>query len=96
MKNEDKNIITLKLKYRTENIQRIQAYISNYNNVLRFTFNRLKENEKLSTKEITETQKSLNNVFVDSHFKNSAIFNSKYAVFRKKHKRYSNVFYKFE
>ena len=80
MKNEDKNIITLKLKYRTENIQRIQAYISNYNNVLRFTFNRLKENEKLSTKEITEKQKSLNNVFVDSHFKKSAIFKSKYVL----------------
>ena len=31
----------------------------------------------LKTKEIIELQKSMNNIFVDSHFKNSAIFDSK-------------------
>ena len=75
----DSNIITLKLKYSTdENSKtRILEYIKNYNNVFRFTYNRLHENDKLKTKEITELQKSMNNVFVDSHFKNSAIFDSK-------------------
>ena len=75
----DSNIITLKLKYSTDenSKSRILEYIKNYNNVLRFTYNRLHENKDLKTKEITELQKSMNNVFVDSHFKNSAIFDSK-------------------
>ena len=75
----DSNIITLKLKYSTdENSKtRILEYIKNYNNVLRFTHNRLHENKDLKTKEITVLQKSMNNIFVDSHFKNSAIFDSK-------------------
>ncbi len=79
MSENDSNIITLKLKYSTdENSKtRILEYIKNYNNVLHFTYNRLHENDKLKTKEITELQKSMNNVFVDSHFKNSAIFDSK-------------------
>ena len=75
----DSNIITLKLKYSTDEQSktRILEYIKNYNNVFRFTYNRLHENDKLKTKEITELQKSMNNIFVDSHFKNSAIFDSK-------------------
>ena len=79
MSENDSNIITLKLKYSTdENSKtRILEYIKNYNNVLHFTYNRLHENDKLKTKEITELQKLMNNVFVDSYFKNSAIFDSK-------------------
>ena len=79
MSENDSNIITLKLKYSTDEQSktRILEYIKNYNNVLRFTYNRLHENKDLKTKEITELQKSMNNVFVDSHFKNSAIFDSK-------------------
>jgi len=79
MSENDSNIITLKLKYSTdENSKtRILKYIKNYNNVLRFTYNRLHENNKLKTKEITVLQKTMNNIFVDSHFKNSAIFDSK-------------------
>ena len=75
----DSNIITLKIKYSTdENSKtRILEYIKNYNNVLRFTYNRLHENKDLKTKEITVSQKSMNNIFIDSHFKNSAIFDSK-------------------
>ena len=75
----DSNIITLKIKYSTDEQSktRILEYIKNYNNVFRFTYNRLHENDKLKTKEITELQKSMNNIFVDSHFKNSAIFDSK-------------------
>ena len=75
----DSNIITLKIKYSTDenSKSRILEYIKNYNNVLRFTYNRLHENKDLKTKEITELQKSMNNIFIDSHFKNSAIFDSK-------------------
>ena len=79
MSENDSNIITLKLKYSTdENSKtRILEYIKNYNNVFHFTYNRLHENDKLKTKEITELQKSMNNIFVDSWFKDSAIFDSK-------------------
>ena len=79
MSENDFNIITLKIKYSTDEQSktRILEYIKNYNNVFRFTYNRLHENDKLKTKEITELQKSMNNIFVDSHFKNSAIFDSK-------------------
>ena len=79
MSNEDVNRITLKFKYSTDeqSKSRILEYIKNYNNILRFTYNRLHENEKLSTKEITALQKAMNNIFVDYHFKNSAIYDSK-------------------
>ena len=79
MSENDSNIITLKLKYSTDENSKTQIleYIKNYNNVLHFTYNRLHENEDLKTKEITVLQKTMNNVFIDSHFKNSAIFDSK-------------------
>lgn len=79
MSENDSNIITLKLKYSTDENSKIRIleYIKNYNNVFRITYNRLHENNKLKTKEITELQKLMNNIFVDSHFKNSAIFDSK-------------------
>ena len=79
MSENDSNIITLKIKYSTDenSKSRILEYIKNYNNVLHFTYNRLHENKDLKTKEITVLQKTMNNVFVDSHFKNSTIFDSK-------------------
>ena len=79
MSENDSNIITLKVKYSTDenSKSRILEYIKNYNNVLHFTYNRLHENKDLKTKEITILQKIMNNIFVDSHFKNSAIFDSK-------------------
>lgn len=71
---------TLKLKYRIDDNnakQRILEYQMNYNNVLRFTYNRIREfvesNTKYTTKKLTELQKTMNNVFIDSHFLNSAI-----------------------
>lgn len=75
------NIITLKIKYSPENgdLSDILKYIINYNSVLRYTYNRLKDN-LISTKELTAAQKSMNNVFVDSHFKNSAIYDAKTIV----------------
>ena len=79
MSKEETNIITMKIKYSTDehSKSRILEYIKNYNNVLHFTYNRLHENEDLKTKEITLLQKTMNNIFVDSYFKCSAIFDSK-------------------
>ena len=76
------NNITLKIKYHSQNKEEILNYIKNYNNVVKFTYNRLLENGNLKTKEITVLQKSMNNIFVDSHFKNSAIFDSKALIKR--------------
>ena len=70
------SIITLKFKYEAKENDLILSYIKNYNNVLRFTYNRLNEGIK-STKELIVKQKEMNNVFIDSHFKNSSIFEAK-------------------
>ena len=79
MSKEETNIITMKIKYSTDehSKSRILEYIKNYNNVLHFTYNRLHENEDLKTKEITVLQKTMKNVFIDSYFKCLAIFDSK-------------------
>lgn len=72
------NIITLKIKYEVDekNKSTILSYIKNYNNVLRFTYNRVHEGIT-STKELTKLQKSMNNVFIDSYFKSSAVYEAK-------------------
>lgn len=72
------SIRTIKLPYKSESLDVISKYIANYNNVLRFTYNRLVDNDfKLSTKQLTEMQKSMNNIFIDSHFLNSAQYEAK-------------------
>ena len=72
------NMITLKIKYIPENgdLTSILSFIKNYNNILRFTYNRVQEGIK-STKELTKLQHNLNNIFIDSHFKSSAIYEAK-------------------
>ena len=79
MSENDSNIITLKLKYSTDEKSktRILEYIKNYNNVLRFTYNRLYSKPKLASKEINDLQKTMNNIFVDSWFKSSARYDAK-------------------
>jgi hypothetical protein len=57
----------------------------NYNNLLRFSYNRIKENTHITTKEITVLQKQMNNIFLDSHFKNCA-FQEARALFNKNDK----------
>lgn len=72
------SIRTIKLPYKSVSSDVISKYIANYNNVLRFTYNRLFDNDfKLSTKQLTEMQKSMNNIFIDSHFLNSAQYEAK-------------------
>ena len=78
MKNS--NIITRKIKYNItsdEDKETILSYIKSYNNVLRFTFNRLQEQPNLSTREISTLQKTMNNVLIDVFLCGSAIYNAK-------------------
>lgn len=80
MKISKTNVITLKIKYHTDNSDRLIDYIKNYNNVLRFVYNRLydtKEHE-LSTKELlTLVNNTMNNIFIDTYFKNGAIYEAR-------------------
>ncbi len=70
------NLITLKIKYSCDNS--ILDVIKQYNSVLKFTYNRLLENPKLKTSEITQLQKNLNNCnLIGSHLRNSAIYDAR-------------------
>ena len=70
------NQITLKIKYSCNNS--ILDVIRQYNSVLKVTYNRLLENPKLKTAEITQLQKNLNNCdLIGSHLRNSAIYDAK-------------------
>lgn len=79
---KNQNLITWKIKYSCE--QDVSNYIEDYNKVLRFTYNRLLENSKLSTKELTALQKGMKNKpgSVNSHLMNSVIFDAKGLVER--------------
>lgn len=83
--------ITLKITYVTENLQRIIEFQKNYNSIYNSLFNYLQKQEKaLSTKNSISFINSLNNIFLDTYFKNSAlydvrsqlkIFNNKKVIF---------------
>lgn len=79
--------ITLKLKYQTENLSRILEMIKNYNSLFGLTYNFMFENEKASTKEILAFLKSKNNIFLDTYFKNGAIYDCKGEISKKKEKK---------
>lgn len=69
------NLVTYKIKYNCN--ESLLPVIKQYNSVLRFTYNRLL-NSKLSTKELTVLQKTLNNTeMIQSHLRNSAIYDAK-------------------
>ena len=69
------NLVTYKIKYNCN--ESLLPVIKQYNSVLRFTYNRLL-NDRLSTKEITVLQKTINNTeMIQSHLRNSAIYDSK-------------------
>ena len=77
-------IVTIKIKYSCED--NLMPLLTQYNSVLRVTYNRLFE-KSLSTKEITSIQKSLSNVgLINSHLKNSAIYDAKAIVNKSKDK----------
>lgn len=76
---KSQNLITWKIKYSCE--QDFSMYIEDYNKVLRFTYNRIFENPKLTTKQITELQKTmLNKPKLNSHLTNSIQFDAKALV----------------
>ena len=71
-----KNIVTFKFKYSYEGD--LFDVIKEYNSVLRFTYNRLVDNPKYRTSEITQMQKFLNNCgLIGSILRCSAIFDAK-------------------
>ena len=80
MSKEETNIITMKMKYHTEtkeDSERIFQMMVNYNNIVKCTYNYLLKHPKVSTSEISHYQNSLNNIFLDTHFKGSAIYEAK-------------------
>ena len=80
MSKEETNIITMKMKYHTEtkeDSERIFQMMLNYNNIVKCTYNYLHKHQKASTAEISHYQNSLNNIFLDTHFKGSAIYEAK-------------------
>ena len=80
MSKEETNIITMKMKYHTEtkeDSERIFQMMVNYNNIVKCTYNYLLKHPKASTAEISHYQNSLNNIFLDTHFKGSAIYEAK-------------------
>ena len=75
----ESNIITMKIRYKVSSDKdkaRILEYIENYNNVLRFTYNRMQDGIK-KHKDVTALQNSMNHIFIDSWFKDSAYINAK-------------------
>ena len=83
MSKEETNIITMKIKYHTEtkeDSERIFQMMVNYNNIVKCTYNYLLKHPKASTAEISHFQNSLNNVFLDTHFRGSAIYNAKQLI----------------
>lgn len=80
MRRKIKNLVTLKIKYSTDEIslEHIYRVQRDFNKVLRFTYGRVCENSNYSTKELTDFQSNLNNIdFCKSHLKNSAIYKSR-------------------
>ena len=77
---QNSSIITLKIRYETDasSLSLITAIQKQFNNCLRFTYNRLYDNKSLTTKELTALQRELHHIeFVKSHLKNSAIYKAK-------------------
>ena len=74
-------MITLKIKYVVENEEskeKILRYIKNYNSVFNCLLNHFQDQNKvLSTKDSFVFMKSLNNIFVDTTFQNSALYDAK-------------------
>ena len=77
-------IVTYKIPYSCENLNEILPYIKQYNSVLKFTYNRRRDNHDLdlSAKEfdkfIRKLQNQMNNVeLIGSHLKNSANIDAK-------------------
>ena len=74
-------MVTLKIKYKSENHKRILEYIKNYNSVYNSIFNFLqKQNKKISTKDAFVFIRSLNNIFINFSFKDSALKDARHTL----------------
>lgn len=71
------NNITFKIKYASSDSFLVKSYIKNFNSVLRFTYNRILDNQNISTKDLTAMQSCMKNVFIKSHLKNSVIYKAR-------------------
>ena len=80
-------MVTLKLKYTTENHERVVEMIKNYNSVFGLCYNFMFSHSKASTKEIIEHINTKNNIFLDTYFKNGAIYDAKTEITQSKDKR---------
>ena len=87
MKRKINNPLTLKIKYvcNEDDASTINKIVKAYNPVIRFTYNRVEEHPKISTKELSELQAKMNNVdsIIGSHLLNSAQYQAK-AVYKSK------------
>ena len=70
-------MITMKLKYKTDNPSAILDLIKNYNSIYHLVYNYLFDNSKASTKDIIAFLKTKNNINLDTYFKNGAIYDVK-------------------
>ena len=73
-------MITFKIKYEIEKDkkERILEYVKNYNSVFNCLLNHFQDqNKTLSTKDSFAFIKSLNNIFIDTYFKNGALYDAK-------------------
>jgi hypothetical protein len=68
-------MVTVKLPYYTPDKLTIKALMKNQASVTKFIFNRLKDSDgKIIQKELTKLANSMNNISVDSWFKQSSIY----------------------
>lgn len=73
------NLITRKIKINIsqQDKAKIICIQKQYNNVLRFLYNRLFENNKLTTKQCIDLTKTLNNITIDTYFRNGALYEAR-------------------
>lgn len=74
------NIITRKIKISFQSNEELNDFLDiqrQYSNLLRYTYNRVKEQPNISTKDLTVLQHKMNNINLNSHFLNSAIYDAK-------------------
>lgn len=80
-------MVTLRLKYTTENYERVVEMIRNYNSIFGLCYNFMFKNPKASTKCILEYVNTKNNIFLDTYFKNGAIYDAKTEIVQLKDKK---------
>ena len=88
---DTENIITIKLDYRSSEQERILDCIKNYNSLLRSTYSFYQQVPDLKHSEVTRLQSKLNNIFLDSWFFASAVFDVK--SFKSKKKKDEKVIF---